>query len=92
MPEAEIVVQARNLTKRFGAFTAVRGIGFEVYARECFGFLGPNGASKTTTTRMIYGFSPLTEGKLRVLGLDVQRDIRRSRPEPMWLTYKEGWC
>ncbi|MGH2653633.1 MAG: ABC transporter ATP-binding protein [Actinomycetota bacterium] len=73
------VVVARDLTKRFGEFEAVRGVAFDVRERECFGFLGPNGAGKTTTMRMISCTSPPTSGELSVLGLPSSRgrDIRR---------------
>ena len=63
-------IRARELTKRFGSFTAVDGIDFEVGAGEAFGFLGPNGAGKSSTMRMIGGVSPVTSGELRVLGAD----------------------
>ena len=63
-------IHARGLTKRFGAFTAVDSVDFDVAAGEAFGFLGPNGAGKTSTMRMIGCVSPVTEGTLRVLGLD----------------------
>jgi lipooligosaccharide transport system ATP-binding protein len=73
------VVVARDLTKRFGEFEAVRGVDFDVRERECFGFLGPNGAGKTTTMRMISCTSPPTSGELSVLSLPSNRgrDIRR---------------
>jgi lipooligosaccharide transport system ATP-binding protein len=71
-------IVARGLVKRYGTFEAVRGIDFQVGARECFGFLGPNGAGKTTTMRMIATTLPPTEGQLTVLGMPVTRgrDIR----------------
>jgi lipooligosaccharide transport system ATP-binding protein len=65
------IVEADNLTKRFGAFTAVDCIQFVVGGSECVGFLGPNGAGKTTTVRMVAGFSPITDGRALVFGLDV---------------------
>jgi lipooligosaccharide transport system ATP-binding protein len=68
------LVEAHGLTKRFGDFEAVRGIDFEIPAGEAFGFLGPNGAGKTSTMRMIGCVSPVTEGRLRVLGLDPAAD------------------
>ena len=64
------LIHARGLTKRFGAFTAVDAVDFDVQKGESFGFLGPNGAGKTTAMRMIGGVSPVSEGTLRVLGLD----------------------
>jgi lipooligosaccharide transport system ATP-binding protein len=67
---AEPLVLARGLTKRFGQATAVDAIDFEVAVGESFGFLGPNGAGKTTTMRMIGCVSPVTDGTLRVLGMD----------------------
>jgi lipooligosaccharide transport system ATP-binding protein len=70
----EILVQARDLTKRFGSFTAVDGIDFELYRGEAFGFLGPNGAGKSSTMRMLACVSPPTSGELRILGMDPVRD------------------
>src|SRR5438045_5207133 len=64
------LIEARGLTKRFGSFTAVDAVDFEVAKGEAFGFLGPNGAGKSSTMRMIACVSPVTEGKLRVLGAD----------------------
>jgi len=64
------LVEARHLTKRFGTLTAVDDVSFEVRPGEAFGFLGPNGAGKSSTMRMIAAVSPVTEGHLRVMGLD----------------------
>jgi len=66
-----IAVSARNLTKRFNSFTAVDSISFEIGEGICFGFLGPNGAGKTTAMKMIHCVSPVTEGDLSVMGMDV---------------------
>jgi lipooligosaccharide transport system ATP-binding protein len=71
MVSSEGLIKARDLTKKFGSFTAVDHINFDVYKGECLGFLGPNGAGKTTTVRMIYCFSPVTEGDLSVAGMNV---------------------
>ncbi|HVW43832.1 MAG TPA: ABC transporter ATP-binding protein [Amycolatopsis sp.] len=68
--EEPTMVQAKALTKRFGAFEAVRGIDVEVRRGEAFGFLGPNGAGKSSTMRMVACVSPRTDGDLRVLGMD----------------------
>ena len=72
-------ILARALTKRFGTFTAVDAIDFEVRAGESFGFLGPNGAGKTSTMRMIGCVSPVSDGSLRVLGMDPAVDGSRIR-------------
>jgi ABC-type multidrug transport system, ATPase component len=67
----DIAIQANGLTKRFGDFTAVDGISFEVKKGEIFGFLGANGAGKTTAIRMLCGLSIPTSGKATVAGYDV---------------------
>ncbi len=67
----EPVISATDLTKRFGSFTAVDAISFEVSAGEIFGFLGANGAGKTTAMRMICGLLQPTCGKATVAGYDV---------------------
>jgi lipooligosaccharide transport system ATP-binding protein len=72
--EAEVLVRARGLTKRFGDFTAVDGIDFSLARGEAFGFLGPNGAGKSSTMRMIGCVSPPTSGDLTILGLDPVAD------------------
>ena len=84
---AEPIVQAENLRKNFGTFTAVDGISFHVQHGECYGILGPNGAGKTSTIRMIYGFSPLSGGSLHILGQDVtnRRQLRKVK-------YRIGVC
>jgi lipooligosaccharide transport system ATP-binding protein len=70
----EPLIHARGLVKRFGEFTAVDAIDFDLQRGEAFGFLGPNGAGKTSTMRMIGCVSPVTDGTLRVLGLDPKQD------------------
>lgn len=69
----EIVIQTDKLTKRFGNFTAVDEITFEVLKGEIFGFLGANGAGKTTAMRMLTGLSNPTSGKATVAGFDVYK-------------------
>ncbi|MCX6699286.1 MAG: ABC transporter ATP-binding protein [Methanomicrobiales archaeon] len=66
----EPVIDAINLVKQFGPFTAVDTINFSVRPGEVFGFLGPNGAGKTTTMKMIQCASPRTSGTLSVFGMD----------------------
>ena len=65
------MIEIRNLTKRYGDFTAVDDISLDVARGEIFGFLGPNGAGKTTTIRILAGLSLPTSGTVRVNGLDV---------------------
>jgi len=69
-----MVITADKLTKRFGDFTAVDEISFEVHRGEIFGFLGANGAGKTTAMRMLCGLSLPTSGKASVAGFDVYRE------------------
>ena len=66
----EPLISAQHLVKRFGDFVAVDGIDVEVFRGESFGFLGPNGAGKSSTMRMIGCVSPVTDGRLRIFGLD----------------------
>jgi ABC-2 type transport system ATP-binding protein len=67
------VVEVRDLLKRFGDFTAVDHVSFDVRRGEIFGLLGPNGAGKTTTFRMLCGLLPPSGGVLKVAGVDVRR-------------------
>jgi lipooligosaccharide transport system ATP-binding protein len=76
---SEALVQAADLVKRFGRFSAVDGVSFEVRKGEAFGFLGPNGAGKSSTMRMIACVSPRSSGRLSVLGLDPDRAGPRIR-------------
>ncbi|HET8989622.1 MAG TPA: ATP-binding cassette domain-containing protein [Acidimicrobiales bacterium] len=66
----DIVLEARGLVKRFGAFEAVRGVDFAIARGESFGFLGPNGAGKTSTMRMVSAVSQPSAGSLSIFGLD----------------------
>ena len=75
----ETIIKATGLTKNFGSLIAVDGIDFTVAPGETFGFLGPNGAGKTSTMRMIGATSPISTGKLSVLGLDPESDGPRLR-------------
>jgi len=69
-----IVLEAKNLEKKFSDVTAVNKINFKVKEGEVFGFLGPNGAGKTTTMKMIQCVSPKTSGDLKVFGIDVNQN------------------
>jgi lipooligosaccharide transport system ATP-binding protein len=73
---ADALIQAQSLTKKYDDFLAVDSIDFEVFKGECCGFLGPNGAGKTTTIKMIHCVLPLTAGSLTVSSLDVSEKPR----------------
>jgi ABC-2 type transport system ATP-binding protein len=73
-------IVAHGLTKRFGSFTAVDGVDFQVRRGEILGFLGPNGSGKTTTIRMLLGLMKPTAGSVSVLGMAVDGDTRNIRP------------
>lgn len=68
------VISVKELTKRFGSFTAVDHISFDVYKGEIFGFLGANGAGKTTAMRMLCGLSFPTGGSASVAGFDLEKE------------------
>jgi len=68
-----------NLVKRYGDFTAVDGISFQVQEGEFFGLLGPNGAGKTTTINATVGLAKITSGSISLFGHDVERDWRTAR-------------
>ena len=70
-PARDVAIEARDLTRRFGTFTAVDHITFDVGAGEVFGFLGANGAGKTTAIRILTGLLAPTSGTARVAGHDV---------------------
>jgi len=68
------MIELRNVTKKFGNFTAVNSLTLQVKAGECFGFLGPNGAGKTTTIKMMAGLFSPTSGEIVINGHDVVKD------------------
>ncbi len=77
----ETVIQTKQLTKKFGDFTAVNEITFEVFAGEIFGFLGANGAGKTTAMKILCGLLKPTSGQATVAGFDIYKQpeqIKRS--------------
>jgi ABC-2 type transport system ATP-binding protein len=79
MRQDDNVIEIRNLTKRYGDFTAVDGLSLSVAAGEIFGFLGPNGAGKTTTIRVLAGLSLPTSGEVLIDGIDVIADPVRAK-------------
>jgi ABC-2 type transport system ATP-binding protein len=82
------VITADQLTKRFGDFTAVDAISFEVNKGEIFGFLGANGAGKTTAMRMLSGLSLPTSGKATVAGFDVYRQTEKIKQNIGYMSQK----
>jgi len=75
------MIEAQNLTRQYGDFTAVAGVSFAVPEGEIVGILGPNGAGKTTTIRMITGFLPPTSGRVTLGGQDLFGDSVAVRRE-----------
>lgn len=78
--EGNVAIEARNLTKRYGKFTAVDGLNLKVFKGEFFGLLGPNGAGKTTTVKMLTGLLTPTEGEALVMGVNIMErplDVKR---------------
>ena len=73
------IIEAREVVKRFGDFTAVDHVSFAVASGTFFGLLGPNGAGKTSAIRMMYGFSPVTSGRMAVFGEDIRTHWRSIR-------------
>lgn len=84
----EIVIETENLTKTFGNFTAVNHISFKVFEGEIFGFLGANGAGKTTVMRMLCGLSKPTSGKGTVAGFDIYRQAKNVKENIGYMSQK----
>lgn len=84
----DIVIHTENLTKRFGNFTAVDSISFDVNKGEIFGFLGANGAGKTTAMRMLCGLSHPTSGKGIVAGLDIFKQAEQVKKNIGYMSQK----
>ena len=86
--ETQPAILANSLTKRFGNFTAVDSVNFEVYPGEIFGFLGPNGSGKTTSIRMMLGLMKPTSGEVDVLGMKVDDDTGKIRPRVGYMSQR----
>ena len=84
----EVVVSVAGLVKKFGDFTAVEDIGFQVHRREIFGLLGSNGAGKTTTFRMLCGLLPVTEGEVEVAGYNLRTSPATARARLGYMAQK----
>ena len=83
-----IAIRAENITKTFGDFTAVDHISFEVTKGEIFGFLGANGAGKTTAMRMFSGLSIPTSGTATVAGFDVYKETEKIKKNIGYMSQK----
>ncbi len=70
-------IEVKGLVKDYGTFRAVKGISFEVQKGEVFSMLGPNGAGKTTTVEILECLRTKTEGEVRILGMDLVKDVRK---------------
>jgi|SRR3989339_1089106 len=81
-------IEVKNLTKKFGSFTAVNNISFEIKEGEIFGFLGPNGAGKTTTIRMLCGLLTPTSGYGKVGGFDIAKQGEKIKENIGYMSQK----
>lgn len=86
--KANAAIQAHHLTKKFGAFTAVDAISFEVREGEVFGFLGANGAGKTTAMKMLTGLLSPSSGEGRVAGFDVYKQAEQIKRNIGYMSQK----
>ena len=84
------IIEADHLTIRFGSFTAVKDVSFEIAKGEVFGFLGPNGSGKTTIIKALCGLLPPTEGTGRILGMDIRKDAAEIRRHVGYMSQKFG--
>lgn len=84
----DTVIQTDRLSKRFGEFVAVNEISFNVSRGEIFGFLGANGAGKTTAMRMLIGLSKPSSGQARVAGFDVYRETEKIKKNIGYMSQK----
>ncbi len=86
--EAEPVIQVDHIKRKFGDFYAVKDVTFDVGSGEVFGLLGANGAGKTTTFRMLCGLLPVSEGSLKVAGLDLRKAAAKARARIGYMSQK----
>src|SRR5690606_37599715 len=88
MTQKDTAIKTEKLTKRFGDFVATNAITFEVYKGEIFGFLGANGASKTTAMQMLSGLAKPSSGKATVAGFDVYRQTEQIKRRIGYMSQK----
>lgn len=75
------MIEVKNITKKYGSFTAVDNISFKIEEGEIIGLLGPNGAGKSTTMNMITGYIEPTEGKIKVEGYDISKKPKKAKAQ-----------
>jgi len=83
-----VIIDVEDMTKKFGKFVANDCLNFKVYEGEIFGFLGANGAGKTTAIRILCGLSKPTSGKMTVAGYDVYRDAEKIKRSIGYMSQK----
>ncbi len=88
MESKDKVIIAKNMVKKFGDFTANDNLNFEVYRGEVFGFLGANGAGKTTAIRILCGLSSPTSGKIQVAGFDAYTEREKIKKNIGYMSQK----
>jgi len=86
--DAPVRIEVQDLVQRFGDFTAVDHLSFQIRSGEIFGLLGANGAGKTTTFRMLCGLNQATEGKITVDGEPLARNLERMRSQTGYVAQK----
>jgi ABC-2 type transport system ATP-binding protein len=84
----EVMIEVKDLVRKFGDFTAVDSTSFDVRRGEVFGLLGPNGAGKTTTFRMLCGLLPATSGSLQVAGVNLRTARAQARQKIGYVSQK----
>ncbi len=88
MIPSEPVITVRNMVKKFGDFIANDNLNFEVYKGEIFGFIGANGAGKTTAIRILCGLSSPTSGEMNVAGFDIYRQTEKIKQNIGYMSQK----
>ena len=86
--DADAVIVAEQLTRRFGDFIATDHVDFRIRRGEIFGLLGPNGAGKSTTFKMMCGLLPVSSGQARVMGLDLKKSASQARQQIGYMAQK----
>ena len=84
----EKIIEVQNLVKRYGTFTANDNLTFDVFKGEIFGFLGANGAGKTTAIRILCGLSAPTSGKVKVAGFDIYKETEKIKKNIGYMSQK----